>query len=141
MRDTVAAQDVLADLGELTNDTYENIDDVVAYCRALRDGHTDEEARQIANGEEGSSSGSPVARCCAQVEQAEPLTEEQFDQIQRAIYDLQESHTEGPPEDAAEAGAQAASHRLKVLLAKAGADESMIPGDAEVALSIAEGEA
>jgi hypothetical protein len=89
----------------------------------------------------GNSPSSPEAGSCAQAGQAEPLTEEQFDQIQRAIYDLQESHTEGSPEDAAEAGAQAASHRLKVLLAKAGADETMIPGDAEVALSIAEGEA
>lgn len=35
--------------------------DVVAYCRAIREGHTDEEARQIANDEEGSGPGSPVA--------------------------------------------------------------------------------
>jgi len=96
----------------------------------------------MADGTEDTTSGSVSSSgSCEQAEQAELLTEEQFDQIQRAIYDLQESHTEGPPEDAAEAGAQAASHRLKVLLAEAGADETMIPGDAEVALSIAEGEA
>lgn len=63
MRDTVAAKDILADLGELTNDTYEDIDDVVAYCRALRDGHSDEEARQIASEEKKSNSpASGVAR-------------------------------------------------------------------------------
>jgi len=57
----------------------------------------------------------------------------------RAIIDLQEAHTSGPPEDSAEAAAQAASHRLKVFMAEAGADESMIPGDASVALASAEG--
>jgi hypothetical protein len=57
----------------------------------------------------------------------------------KAIIDLQEAHTSGPPEDSAEAAAQAASHRLKVFMAEAGADESMIPGDASVALNSAEG--
>jgi len=57
----------------------------------------------------------------------------------KAIIDLQEAHTDGPPEDSAEAAAQAASHRLKVFMAEAGADEPMIPGDASVALASAEG--
>jgi len=57
----------------------------------------------------------------------------------KAIIDLQEAHTSGPPEDSAEAAAQAASHRLKVFMAEAGADEAMIPGDASVALASAEG--
>jgi hypothetical protein len=57
----------------------------------------------------------------------------------KAIIDLQEAHTSGPPEDSAEAAAQAASHRLKVFMAEAGADETMIPGDASVALASAEG--
>jgi len=57
----------------------------------------------------------------------------------KAIIDLQEAHTSGAPEDSAEAAAQAASHRLKVFMAEAGADEAMIPGDASVALASAEG--
>jgi len=57
----------------------------------------------------------------------------------KAIIDLQEEHTSGEPEDSAETSAQAASHRLKVFMAEAGADEPMIPGDASVALASAEG--
>jgi len=57
----------------------------------------------------------------------------------KAIIDLQEAHTSGAPEDSAETAAQAASHRLKVFMAEAGADEPMIPGDASVALASAEG--
>jgi hypothetical protein len=64
---------------------------------------------------------------------------EGLDAARRAIIDLQEAHTSGPPEDSAEAAAQAASHRLKVFMAEAGADETMIPGDASVALASAEG--
>lgn len=62
---------------------------------------------------------------------------EGLDAARRAIIDLQEAHTSGPPEDSAEAAAQAASHRLKVFMAEAGADETMIPGDASVALASA----
>jgi hypothetical protein len=59
--------------------------------------------------------------------------------VRKAIIDLQEAHTSGLPEDSAEAAAQAASQRLKVFMAESGADETMIPGDASVALASAEG--
>jgi len=110
-------------------------------ARAQAEAERKQEAAEEQAGENGTRPGSPEAGGCAQAEEAEPLTENQFDEIQRAIYDLQESHTEGSPEDAAEAGAQAAAHRLKVLLAEAGAKGPEIPGDAEVALEVAEGEA
>jgi len=59
--------------------------------------------------------------------------------VHDAIIDLQEAHTPGKAEDAEEAAVQAATHRLKVILAMCGADETMIPGDASVALEVAEG--
>jgi hypothetical protein len=69
------------------------------------------------------------------------MTEQQadYDTNTDTFIDLQEAHTSGPPEDSAEAAAQAAAHRLKVFMAEAGADETMIPGDASVALASAEG--
>jgi NTP pyrophosphatase (non-canonical NTP hydrolase) len=61
MREKEKPQDALAELAGLVRHHYQDIDDVVAYCRAIREGYTHEEARQIASDEEGSGPGSPVA--------------------------------------------------------------------------------
>lgn len=61
-----------------------------------------------------------------------------LDDVRRAILDLQDAAVEGAPSNKAEAAVQGAMHRLKVILAKAGADETMIPGDATVALEVVE---
>jgi len=61
MPDKEKPERVLAELAGLVRHHYQDIDDVVAYCRAIREGYTNEEARRIASDQESNNPASGVA--------------------------------------------------------------------------------